>query len=85
MNWKTSITAFFVAIGAACVIPFVAVDETEFKKDPQPTTQAVKEEQKPVILQDGTNITNIVERALNPNTGWFSDSSKYIWDDWKIK
>lgn len=84
MNWKSSILAFIAAIGAICVIPFVTIDESGTIQKPE-TVEVVQTTPPPVVLADGTNITNIVDRALNPSTSWFSDSSNYIWDGWKIK
>lgn len=84
MNWKSNILAFFAVVGAICVIPFVTIDESGEVKKPE-TTQVSESERPPIVLQDGTNITNIVERAVNQGVDWFKDSSNYIWDGWKIK
>lgn len=78
MDWKTSFMAFLCVVAGACVIPFVSIDDGKLEQDKVET----------VVVQENvaTNLfTNVLERVNQPNTGWFIDSSNYIWDGWKIK
>ena len=78
MDWKTSFMAFLCVVAGACVIPFVSIDDGKIEPDKVET----------VVVQENvaTNLfTNVLERVNQPNTGWFIDSSNYIWDGWKIK
>ena len=79
MDWKTSFMAFLCVVAGACVIPFVSIDDGKIEPDKVETVVVVQE-------NVATNLfTNVLERVNQPNTGWFIDSSNYIWDGWKIK
>ena len=81
MEWKTSLAAFLAILAGTCVIPFVTMnwDNTKVPEPPKAEIQ--------VVSTNSLQSTNLVDRAAKPqqNVDWFKDSSKYIWDDWKIK
>lgn len=81
MDWKTSFMAFLCVVAGACVIPFVSIDDGKIEPDKVEPVKVVAAPENTT-----TNLfTNALERVNQPNTGWFIDSSNYIWDGWKIK
>ena len=81
MNWKVSFFAFVCLIAGTCLIPF-ATDNGKTKTEEPVPVVVVQEDYR---VSETNNFTNVLNRANGPNTGWFSDSSTYIWDGWKIK
>lgn len=83
MDWKISITSFFLVVACACTIPFMQdMDKFECGTTTQTNVVQVVDVQTNAI--DNAASTNATERG-NQNLNWFKDNSNYIWDGWKIK